>query len=126
MKKIEISKTKNTPQVILDKENSIFKIDGMSIAENAYEFYNPIMEWLGEYKLNPNSETIVHINMYYLNSSSVLYMARIMKVLSEIHAKGNKVLIKWYYNEDDLEIQEHGEELESLFHVPFELVSNEE
>jgi len=57
-------------------------------------------------------------------SFSVLNIARVIKILSEIYLNGKDIIINWFYNEDDLEVQEHGEELETLFKVPFELIQN--
>jgi hypothetical protein len=111
-----------TPEIQLDKGKGVFLISGISLAENTYYLYEDAIKWLLEYAKDPNDETIFEIDLEYMNSSSVLNIARVIKVLSDMYQSGKKVIVKWYYKENDLEIQEHGEELEHLFNLPVELI----
>ncbi len=126
MKPYKVEKTETTPIVHLDKEKSIFKIEGMSITENAFEFYEPIINWLNEYAINPNDKTIFEINITYFNSVSALYIAKVIKVLKDIYLNKKDVILKWFYNEDDSEMQEHGIGLETVFKIPIELIQNKQ
>ncbi len=46
---INLEKTKNSPEIILDKGASIFKIAGRSIVEDPKDFYTPIYNWIEDY-----------------------------------------------------------------------------
>ena len=46
--------------------------------------------------------------------------------LEELHENGNDVLIKWYYPDDDEDMQEAGEEYAEIVDVPFEQISYED
>ena len=43
--------------------------------------------------------------------------------LEDLHNKGNEVLIKWYFPEDDEDMQEAGNEYADIVEVPFEQIS---
>ena len=43
--------------------------------------------------------------------------------LEDLYENGNDVLIKWYYPEDDEDMQEAGEEYADIVDSPFEQVS---
>ena len=44
-----IKETEDTPLIHYDPNSGIFKIEGNSIPENAYLFYDPILIWLDKY-----------------------------------------------------------------------------
>ena len=50
---LNIVKQEDTPSVILDKEQGLFEIGHRSLPENAIAFYEPILNWLNEYKSAP-------------------------------------------------------------------------
>ena len=43
--------------------------------------------------------------------------------LEEMHEDGKEILVKWFYPEDDEDMQEAGEEYADIVDVPFEQVS---
>ncbi len=124
MKSLEISRSISTPNIFFDVENNHFEISGVSISEDAFEFYKPVLNWLDEYKKSPNKTNCLSINLGYFNSSTSVIIAKIVKMMKDIRDAGNKVEVKWYYNEDDIEILEYGEELQSLFDLPFKFFKN--
>lgn len=108
-----------TPEVIFDKENNVFKIRGRSISENAIEFYTPLNEWLAEYFKKPNEETKLVLNFDYLNSSSLIQISKIIRILEKNYLKGHNVLLVWQYEENDELIENTGIELNLISQVPF-------
>ena len=111
------------PLVHLDKENSIFKIEGKSIPEDSSEFYGQVIEWIKEYSNDPNEETVFILKLDYYNSSSARDIANIIKCFDEIHKNGHNVHIKWLYNPDDEVMKENGEDFSILFKVPIDIIS---
>ncbi len=109
------------PFVHLDKEKSIFKIEGKSIPEDSSEFYSRVFKWLKEYSLNPNQETRLSLRLDYYNSSSAREIANVIKFFDELYQKGHKVIIEWLYNPDDDVMKENGEDFSILFSVPIEI-----
>ncbi|MFP4046398.1 MAG: DUF1987 domain-containing protein [Bacteroidota bacterium] len=123
MEVIKIKGTDDTPNVILDKDNEIFEISGRSLPEDVTTFYEPILNWLDEYAENPNSKTVFSFKLVYFNTASSKLLLDILMKLEELHENGNDVLIKWYYPEDDEDMEEAGEEYADIVDIPFEQVS---
>jgi hypothetical protein len=123
MEVIKIKGTDDTPSVILDKDNEIFEISGRSLPEDVTTFYEPILNWLDEYAENPNSKTVFSFKLVYFNTASSKLLLDILMKLEEMYENGNDILIKWFYPEDDEDMQEAGEEYAEIVDIPFEQVS---
>ncbi len=123
METIKILGTDDTPTVILDADNDIFEISGRSLPEDVTAFYDPILNWLDEYAAGPNAKTIFTFKLVYFNTASSKLLLDILMKLEEMHEDGKEVLVKWYYPEDDEDMQEAGEEYADIVDVPFEQVS---
>ncbi|NOU17792.1 MAG: DUF1987 domain-containing protein [Bacteroidales bacterium] len=123
MNTIKIMGTDDTPTVILDSENEIFEISGRSLPEDVTAFYEPILRWLEEYSSSPNSKTIFTFKLVYFNTASSKLLLDILMKLEQMHEDGKDMLIRWYYPEDDEDMQEAGEEYADIVDVPFEQVS---
>ncbi|MCG8578505.1 MAG: DUF1987 domain-containing protein [Bacteroidales bacterium] len=115
-----------TPFVRLDGENGVVEIKGRSIPENSVEFYKPIIDWLEKFGDTPSEETNVNIQLEYFNTSSSKCILDIFKRLELIHKKGNPVEINWYYEEDDEDMFEAGEDYQSIINIPFKMIEMEE
>jgi len=118
--------TPKTPYVRLDGENGLVEIKGRSIPENSVEFYKPLIDWLEKYGSEPTNETNVNIQLEYFNTSSSKCILDIFKRLELIHKKGNPVEINWYYEEDDEDMFEAGEDYQSIISIPFKMIEMEE
>jgi len=123
METIKILGTDDTPSVILDKKANVFEFAGRSMPEDSGLFYEPIIEWFEDYSLNPNPETVISFKLIYFNTASSKLILDVLTKLEEIHETGNPVLIKWYYPEDDEDMQEAGEEYSDILDLPFEHIS---
>jgi len=122
MKPIEIEGTSKTPTVSLNPENGLVEIKGRSIPENSVEFYKPLVDWLEDYKKSPASKTTVNIQLEYFNTSSSKCILDVFKRLEDINKGDAEVLINWYYEEDDEDMLEAGEDYESIIRVPFKMI----
>ena len=122
MEPIIIEGTPKTPTVRFDGNEGIFKLEGRSIPENSVEFYKPLVDWLDSYKETPLQKTVVEVKLEYFNTSSSKCILDVFKKLEVIHKAKNEVEIKWYYEEDDEDMLEAGEDYESIIRVPFEMI----
>lgn len=120
---IRISATEDTPEVVLSDKEGTFKISGRSLPEDAFWFYNPIVEWLSGYSKTPLSNTEFHFKLEYFNTASAKQIFKIANILSNI-SKSNPVKIKWHYDEGDRDMQASGERFSKLCGMPFELIKN--
>ncbi len=122
MEPIIIEGTPKTPTVKFDSAQGIFEIKGRSIPENSVEFYKPLVDWLESYKESPLPKTVVNIRLEYFNTSSSKCILDVFKKLETIHKAKNEVEVNWYYEEDDEDMLEAGEDYESIIRVPFKMV----
>ncbi len=122
MESISIEGTPKTPAVGFNAETGVIEIKGRSIPENSIEFYRPLVEWLEDYSKNPQKLTTVNIQLEYFNTSSSKCILDVFKKLESIKKARNDVIINWYYEEDDEDMLEAGEDYESIIRIPFKMI----
>ena len=112
-----------TPTVKLDHDNRQLLLEGRSIPEDTIRFFEPILKWIEEYiQTDRDAGTDLHINLEYFNTSTSRYLFGIFKILETYHTKGNQIMIHWYYEKDDFEMLESGEDYASILKIPFNMV----
>ena len=115
-----------TPYILMDGENGVIEIKGRSIPENSVEFYKPLIDWLENYTALGGKPTNVNVQLEYFNSSSSKCLLDIFKKLELLHRKGTLVDINWYYEEDDEDMFEAGEDYQSIINIPFKMIELED
>ena len=126
MDPIIIEGTPKTPTVNFDAAIGKIEIKGRSIPENSIEFYKPLVDWLEAYSVAAQANTVVNIQLEYFNTSSSKCILDIFKKLENISKGGSNVIINWYYEEDDEDMLEAGEDYQSIIKVPFKMIEIEE
>ncbi len=119
---LDIRATNDTPRVLFDPENDIFEISGRSLPEDVVTFYQPLIDWLDEYNRLPNENTEFVFKYIYFNTATAKLVQDILIRLEQIHESGNKVKVIWYYEQDDEDMQDLGEEFKEYVDIPFELI----
>jgi len=121
MDPIIIVGTQKTPTVNFNSNGKI-EIKGRSIPENSIEFYKPLVDWLEAYSSKPQELTEVNVQLEYFNTSSSKCILDVFKKLESISKAGNNVIVNWYYEEDDEDMLEAGEDYQSIIKIPFKMV----
>ena len=123
MDSINIEGTPKTPEVPFDAKSGQIEIKGRSIPENSIEFYKPLVDWLDKYADIAQGVVNVVIQLEYFNTSSSKCILDVFKKLENIHNKNKiDVVINWYYEEDDEDMLEAGEDYQSILKIPFKMV----
>lgn len=125
MQSLYLNKTTRTPQIILDPNKEVFEIQGRSIPENSVDFYHPVMQWVDQYRSNPNEKTRLVVRLEYFNTSSSKCLIDILRKLEKIHLDGNKVEMEWYYEEKDEDMKESGEDFKEILKIPCYMIALE-
>lgn len=112
-----------TPEVEFNPSGELL-LKGRSIPENSIEFYKPLIEWIESYSESPNSSTVLNVQLEYFNTSSSKCILDVFKKLESV--TGSEVSVKWYYEEDDEDMLEAGEDYEAIIDLPFEMIEVEE
>lgn len=126
MGKINLEGTNKTPKITFNEEDGLLELKGRSIPENSIEFYKPLVDALDDYSKNPKNLTRVNIHLEYFNTSSSKCILDIFKKLESIKNTGNEVNINWYYEEDDEDMLEAGEDYQAIIKVPFKMIEVQE
>lgn len=116
-----IEATSDTPKVKLDALAGVLEIDERCFPEDATRFFNPILEWMKEYALQPKPTTQFHFKLEYYNTSSSKQLFKIFLILEEI-SKTHEVIVNWYYSKADTDMLISGERYEQLLNLKFKMV----
>ena len=116
--------TAKTPFIQFDPKSVKFDMKGKSIPENSKVFYSNMFDWLDKYTAQPMPVTNFDIQLDYFNTSSAKCIIDLFKKLESIEKNDKgKVIINWHYNEDDGDMQEAGQDYQSIVKVTFNLIS---
>ena len=123
MDSINIEGTPKTPSVSFEAETGKLVIKGRSIPENSIEFYKPLVDWIDKYTAEAKGTVEVNMQLEYFNTSSSKCILDVFKKLENLHNKSvAEVVINWYYEEDDEDMLEAGEDYQSILKLPFKMV----
>lgn len=123
MDNLTIEGSAKTPTIEFKAEGALL-IKGRSIPENSIEFYKPLIDWIGTYGASPKDDTEVNIQLEYFNTSSSKCILDVFKKLETL--SNTKVAINWYYEEDDEDMLEAGEDYQAIIDIPFKMIEVEE
>jgi hypothetical protein len=126
MDSIFIEGTPKTPNINFDGEKGSLLLKGRSIPENSIEFYKPLVDWLDAYSGTPQPKTVCDVQLEYFNTSSSKCLLDLFKKMESMNKNGNEIVINWYYEEDDEDMLEAGEDYQSIINVPFKMIELQE
>ena len=107
MNSYSVKNTSKTPAIEGDLAKGTLSISGKSLPEDAREFYEPLLVWL---EALTNSDAVsfkIELDIEYYNTSSSSILLEILKQLAKLNLTKD-VQIIWYYEEDDIEMEEIG------------------
>ena len=119
METLYLEGTEDTPKIVLDNKKGEMEISGRSLPEDSTEFYKPVLDWIEQYAKKPNEATSFVFKLEYFNTASSKVILDILYALEDI--RGIKVM--WYFNEEDEDMEEAGQEFSELVEIPFEFVA---
>lgn len=125
LSKIEILPTDNTPNILMDPDGFI-KIKGKGMVLDNSKNFEKIAGWIDKYIADPADITYVSICMEYLNSYCTTKLITILKKISNVVFQDKKLVVNWYYEEDDEDILERGEHISESFNIPFNFISTDD
>ena len=120
MDRLYIKATENTPRVDFNPSAEQFELSGKSIPEDSLGFYNPVMDWLQSYAQTPNFKTTFSFKLEYFNTSTSKVLLDMLYILEKI----NGVVVNWYYDEDDEDMEESAMDFNEVVDFEINLVKN--
>ncbi len=89
-------------------------------------FYQKIIDHLDEFSESEGDEFTANFSFEYFNTSSSKCLFDVFKKLSKINDNGKDLIINWYYEEDDEDMMEAGEDYADLLDLEFNFLEIEE
>ena len=121
MSLLQLEGTPKTPKVEFIDAPISLALSGRSIPENSIEFYKPLMDWVDAHLSDSSSNPIeVSIRLEYFNTSSSKCL---MDFLKRIEKSPVNATILWYYEEEDEDMLEAGEDNDAIIDIPFRLIA---
>ncbi len=104
MKPLIITETAITPFVYFNNDEDRFLIVGKSIPKDEQAFYASVIKWLENYLEETQQEIELNIILEMINKGSEKYLYYLFKKLESHYLQGQKILVKWYCEENDKEM----------------------
>ena len=116
MQNIDIECRDDSPKVTMDFEKGLIEFEGECYPEDAFDFFEPIIEWLRNYLKDTTKETVVNFKLSYFNSATTQVLFDIFDILDE--SEHSSLSINWYYDPHNKgtykDYEEFSEEFEEL------------
>lgn len=127
LQKLHIEATSKTPQIDFDPYTGDLFLKGKSIPENAARVYDSLLKWVNIYKNNPRSKTNLRLELDYFNTSSTLWLAKIVQSLSSINCRSCTLMIHLFFGIeefDEMLSDDIKDELHPIIHLINDSVIN--
>ncbi len=109
MENLQIDPSQKTPMVDFSM-NGRLVLAGSSYSENSREFYNPIINWIGELQTEKVDFDLI---LDYINTSCAKKLFELLKTL-DANTSVSAININWYYQDWDEDNLETGQILNDL------------
>ena len=119
MEDLIIKGTTKTPEVSFLTADRKLTLSGRSIPENSIQFYEPLLTWANSFCSEDPGHIEVHIKLEYFNTSSSKCLMDLLKRIEHCDCDAE---VFWYYEEEDEDMQEAGEDYAAIIQLPFKLV----
>ncbi len=96
------------PSVDFDVEKGIFSFSGRSYPEDAVNFYEPLIQFIEEYSLQPLETSTFIFKFEYYNTATSKQIMRILLIIAKKLLQNSKTTIQWHFEEDDSDTENAG------------------
>lgn len=126
MERIFIEPSRVTPLVNFDPDEGILEMKGRSSPENSIQFYLKTIQNLGLYAESSKETFTANFAFEYFNTSSSKCLFDVFKKLVRIRDSGKDLIINWFFEEDDEDMMEAGEDYSELLELEFNFIEIED
>jgi hypothetical protein len=126
MERIFLEPTRVTPLINFDPDEGILELKGRSSPENSIAFYQKLIDSLDAFIESKKETLTANFAFEYFNTSSSKCLFDVFKRLAKIDEVGKKLAINWFYEEDDEDMMEAGEDYSDLLDLNFNFIEIEE
>ena len=117
-----VESTERTPKVEFNNATNELLLEGICIPELTHDFFKPIIAFVHEVGETGIKQFILTVKLHFFNTGSSRYILELMKNIQKLKEKGVAVKYKWYYNDDDEDIEEAGSSYAFILEETFEMI----
>ena len=121
-----IQATSVTPYVELDASSGVLAFKGRSAPCACLDFYYPIIAFIDKAFTSGLESITANFAFEYFNTSSSKCLFDIIKRLAQFERSGISVEVNWFYEEEDEDMRETGEDYEEVLGLSFNYIEIEE
>jgi len=114
MEDLNIEGTEKTPLVTCIAHKNFMRISGVCIPEDAVGYFQPIMDWLTNY-LKQGAKLKLELSLHYYNTASSHMITRIFSKIDDLISDHSLVEVFWFYEEDDIDMEDMGQDYKDVF-----------
>jgi hypothetical protein len=103
IKNLFIEPSAKSPQIDLNHLTGELIFSGKSFPENAAKLYENVLKWVQNYSVNPKHTTNLRLHLEYFNTSSLIWIAKIVRALCSMKDTENTVMIHLYFDIEDFD-----------------------
>ncbi len=115
-----IENTSTTPYINFN--DGKINITGKSIPTVNFDNLKSFLSLIRRYSKEPEDNTVLSIDLDYMNGHSKRCIMESLKILEKIYKKGYRICVNWYYDKNDENMLELGIIYSSLVLLPVNLI----
>ena len=129
MQPLYVEPTPVTPEIRFSPDENIFTIKGSSSPEDVRAIYYPVIEWTRKFAdeiidgkeifFSSENPFVLKVDLDYFNSSSAKFFFDIFLEFKRLETLYIPVIIEWYYEEEDTDSMEAGNDIAILAGMEF-------
>lgn len=103
--------------------NNVITLKGVSIDDEVKKFFTDVIDDIVKNLAKPRDIKMI-IDLVYFNTRTSRYIMDIFNIFKDlIISKGYKVIIDWYYEEDDIDMCDTAIDYQGLTGIPINTIS---
>ena len=123
MEKLIILATSKTPFVNFDGAGNL-EIGGTCIPEKPQDFFKPLVDWVSGLRAERPEKVNLTVKFEYFNTASSKSILDFFRHFEDFKFPSN-VVVNWYYEYDDEDMYEFGEDYAALLDLKFNIIGYE-
>lgn len=124
LKDLIIERTSKTPQIEMHHKSGEISLKGKSLPENASKIFEPALNWVNHYIIQPQPVTNLRLNLEYFNTSSMLWISKILRTLTRINNPDFRLFVHVYIPLEEYDDMKNSDDMRDSFNPLTDILQN--
>ncbi len=121
-KDIIFHETDKTPMVVASWKKGTIDFSGIANPDDVFLIFKPLYKWLDLHFASNKKQLTLNFQLEYINNSFSLAILDLFRQLNTKFEEGINIEVNWFYNSNDDEMFEEGEDYGEIAKFPFKLI----